>query len=118
MRARVVTGQYCSVHQLLFVRSRQEWLACSPAHLAQACGDAMPVVEATCPRCLALAQTAMHRQFPGLYIPPIAAPETSAVTRDGAVVRNNGRAVAPDRYAASNFAGSATRGVSKVTDTV
>ena len=36
MLARVVTGQYCSVHQLLFVSSRQEWLSCSPAHLVHA----------------------------------------------------------------------------------
>jgi hypothetical protein len=29
----------------------------------------MQVVEATCPRCLAIAQTAMQRQFPTLYAP-------------------------------------------------
>ena len=67
MFASVVTGPYCSVHQLLFVSSLQEWLSYSPVHIAHAFGDAMQVVEATCPRCLALAQTAMHRQFPALY---------------------------------------------------
>ena len=30
-------------------------------------GDALQVVEATCPRCLELTQTAMQRQFPALY---------------------------------------------------
>src|SRR2546428_8162991 len=70
MLASVVTGQYCSVHQLLFISSLQEWLSCSPAHIDHTCGDAMQVVEATCPRCLAMTQTAMHRQFPALYAPP------------------------------------------------
>ena len=46
MRASVVTGQYCRVHQLLFLSSLQEWLAFSPAHLAHSFGDAMQVVEA------------------------------------------------------------------------
>ena len=67
MLARVVTGQYCSVHQLLFIHSLQEWLSFSPAQIAHAFGDTMQVVEAPCPRCLALAQSAMHRQFPALY---------------------------------------------------
>ena len=66
MLASVVTGQYCSVHHLLFIRSLQEWLSFSPAHIAHAFGDAMQVVEAPCPRCLALAQSAMHRQLPAL----------------------------------------------------
>src|ERR671932_1778309 len=55
MLASVVTGQYCSVHQLLFIRSLQEWLSFSPAQIAHAFGDAMQVVEAPCPRCLAMA---------------------------------------------------------------
>ena len=67
MLARVVTGQYCSVHQLLFLCTLQEWLSFSPAQIAHAFGDTMQVVEAPCPRCLALAQSAMHRQFPVLY---------------------------------------------------
>jgi hypothetical protein len=53
----------------LFSSSLQEWLFFSPAHIAHAFGDAMQVVEATCPRCLAVAQTAMQRQFPALYAP-------------------------------------------------
>ena len=67
MLASVVTGQYCSIHQLLCISSLQEWLSFSPAYIARAFGDAMQVVEATCPRCLAMAQTTMHRQFPALY---------------------------------------------------
>jgi hypothetical protein len=67
MLASVVTGQYCSVHQLLFIRSLQEWLSFSPAQIAHAFGDAMQVVEAPCPRCLAMVQSAMHLQFPALY---------------------------------------------------
>ena len=67
MFASIVTGQYCSVHQVLFVPSLQAWLSYSPAQIAHAFGDAMHVVEATCPRCLAVAPTAMHRQFPALY---------------------------------------------------
>jgi hypothetical protein len=54
MLASVVTGQYCRVHQLLFISSLQEWLSFSPAHLAHAFSDAMQVVEAPCPRCLAM----------------------------------------------------------------
>ena len=69
MLARVVTGQYCSVHQLLFVSALQAWLSVSPAHIAHTYGDAMRVVEAPCPRCLALIQSALHRQFPALYAP-------------------------------------------------
>jgi hypothetical protein len=69
MLTRVVTGQYCSVHQLLFVSALQAWLSVSPAHIAQTYGDAMRVVEAPCPRCLALTQSALHRQFPALYAP-------------------------------------------------
>jgi hypothetical protein len=69
MFASVVTGQYCRVHQVLFVHALQEWLSYSPAHIAHAFGDAMQLVEATCPRCLAMAQTAMYRQFPALYAP-------------------------------------------------
>ena len=69
MCASVVTGQYCRVHHLLFVSSLQAWLSFSPAHIAQAFGDAMHVVEATCPRCLGMARTALHRQFPALYAP-------------------------------------------------
>ena len=69
MLASVVTGPYCSVHQLLFVSSLQEWFSYSPAHIEHAFGDAMQVVEATCPRCLAMAQSAMQRQFPALYAP-------------------------------------------------
>jgi hypothetical protein len=64
-----VTGQYCRVHQLLFVSSLQARLAFSPAHIAHTFGDAMQVVEAPCPRCLALTQSALHRQFPALYAP-------------------------------------------------
>jgi hypothetical protein len=67
MLARVVTGQYCSVHQLLFLCTLQEWLSFSLAQIAHAFGDTMQVVEAPCPRCLAMAQSAMHRQFPALY---------------------------------------------------
>ena len=67
MLARVVTGQYCRVHHLLFLGTLQAWLAFSPAQIAHAFGDTMQVVEAPCPRCLALAQSAMHRQFPALY---------------------------------------------------
>ena len=70
MLARVMTGQYCSVHQLLFVSSLQAWLSVSPAHIVHTYGDAMRVVEAPCPRCLALTQSALHRQFPALYAPP------------------------------------------------
>jgi hypothetical protein len=66
MVARVVTGQYCRIHQLLFIHSLQEWLAFSPAHIAHAFGDAMQVVEAPCPRCLAMPQSARHRQGPAL----------------------------------------------------
>jgi hypothetical protein len=44
MLASVVTGPYCSVHQLLFIRSLQEWLSYSPAHIEHAFGDAMQVV--------------------------------------------------------------------------
>ena len=69
MLASVVTGQYCHVHHLLFIRSLQEWLSFSPAHIAHAFGDAMRVVEAPCPRCLAMTQSALHRQFPALYAP-------------------------------------------------
>jgi hypothetical protein len=69
MFASVVTGQYCSVHQLLFVSSLQKWLSYSPAHIAHAFGDAMQVREATCPQYLAMAQIALHRQFPALYAP-------------------------------------------------
>jgi len=69
MLASVVTGPYCSVHQLLFIRSLQAWLSCSPAQIGHAFGDAMQVVEATCPQCLAITQTAMQRQFPALYGP-------------------------------------------------
>jgi hypothetical protein len=67
MLASVVTGPYCRVHHLLFIHSLQEWLCFSPAQIAHAFGDAMQVVEAPCPRCLAMAQSAMRRQFPGLY---------------------------------------------------
>ena len=45
MLASVVTGQYCRVHQLLFISSLQEWLSFSPAHLAHAFSDVMQVVE-------------------------------------------------------------------------
>ena len=69
MLASVVTGPYCRVHQLLFISSLQEWLSFSPAHIAHAFGDAMQVVEATCPLCLAVTQTALQRQFPALYAP-------------------------------------------------
>jgi hypothetical protein len=69
MVASVVTGQYCRVHQLLFIRSLQEWLSFSPVHIAHAFGDAMQVVEASCPRCLAMTQSGMHRQFLALYAP-------------------------------------------------
>jgi len=75
MLASVVTGPYCSVHQLLFIPALQAWLSCSPVHIAHTFGDAMQVVEATCPRCLAMTQTAMHRQFPALY-PPSSVPLT------------------------------------------
>src|SRR5215831_9856785 len=111
MLARVVTGQYCSVHQVLFVSSLQEWLSCSPAQIAYAWGDAMHVVEATCPRCLAMTRTAMQRQFPALYAPSLPAPGTCDVHRDGTVVRDNGMAVAPDGDAASHCTVSASRGV-------
>jgi hypothetical protein len=67
MFASVVTGQYCRLHQLLFIPSLQEWLAFSPAHIAHAFGDAMQVVEAPCPRCLAMPQSARHGQGPALY---------------------------------------------------
>ena len=70
MFASVVTGQYCSVHRLLFVNSIQEWLPLSPVQIERAFGDGMQVIEATCPRCLATAKTAMQRQFPSLYAPP------------------------------------------------
>ena len=78
MLARVVMGQYCSVHQLLFVSSLQAWLSVSPAHIAHTYGDAMRVVEAPCPQCLALTQSALHRQFPALYARPSVPATTGA----------------------------------------
>jgi len=69
MLARIMTGPYCSVHQVLFIRSLQAWLSFSPAQIAHVFSDAMQVVEATCPRCLTLTQTAMQQQFPALYAP-------------------------------------------------
>jgi hypothetical protein len=84
MLASVVTGQYCSVHQLLFISSLQAWLSFSPAHLDHTFGDAMQVVEAPCPRCLVMTQTAMQRQFPALYAP-------SSVSRTtGGIVNGRG----------------------------
>ena len=85
MFASVVTGQYCSVHQLLFVSSLQEWLSFSPAHIAHAFGDAMQVVEATCPRCLAMTQTAMHRPCPALDTP------SSVPITPGGIVHGRGK---------------------------
>jgi hypothetical protein len=82
MYASVVTGQYCSVHQVLFVHSLQEWLSYRPAHIAHAFGDAMQLVEATCPRCLAMAQTAMDRQCPARYTPSCV-PVTTGVGSSG-----------------------------------
>ena len=78
MFASVVMGQYCRVHQLLFISSLQEWLSYSPAPIAHAFGDAIQVREATCPQCLAMTQTALHRQFPALY-GPSAEPVTTRV---------------------------------------
>ena len=78
MVAPIVTGQYCSIHQLLFISSLQEWLTFSPAQIAHAFGETMHVVEATCPRCLALTQRAMQRQFPALY-GPASLPVTTGV---------------------------------------
>ena len=85
MLASVVTGQYCSVHQLLFINSLQEWLSFSPAHIDHTFGDAMQVVEATCPRCLAMTQTAMQRQFPALYTP------SSVPVTTGGMVNGRGK---------------------------
>jgi hypothetical protein len=45
----------------------QEWLSFSPAQIAHAFGDAMQVIEATCPRCLAMTHTAMPRSCPARY---------------------------------------------------
>ena len=67
MLASVVTGPYCSVHHLLFIRSLQAWLSCSPGQIAHAFGDALQMVEAPCPQCLAMAQSVLHRQFPARY---------------------------------------------------
>jgi len=78
MRARVVTGQYCRIHQLLFIRSLQEWLSYSPVHIAHAFGDAMQVVDAPCPRCLARGQSALHRPCPARYAPSSAPVTTGA----------------------------------------
>jgi hypothetical protein len=77
MFASIVTGQYCSVHRLLFITSLQEWLPFSSVHIEHAFGDTMQVIEATCPRCLATTKTALHRQFPSLYTEPAVSVTTS-----------------------------------------
>jgi hypothetical protein len=73
----ILTGQYCSVHRLLFITSLQEWLPFSPMHIERAFGDTMQVIEATCPRCLATAKTTQHRPFPSLYTEPAVSVTTS-----------------------------------------
>jgi hypothetical protein len=45
----------------------------------------MQVVEATCPRCLAMTQTAMQRQFPALYTP------SSVPVTTGGMVNGRGK---------------------------
>jgi hypothetical protein len=77
MFASILTGPYCSVHRLLFITSLQEWLPFSPVHIKHAFGDTMQVIEATCPRCLATAKTALHRQFSSLYTEPAVSVTTS-----------------------------------------
>src|SRR5215510_6691459 len=88
MFASVVTGQYCSVHRLLFVSSLQEWLSFSPAHIERAFGDAMQVVEATCPQCLVaylLRADQVSRPFPfrlhGVQQPVISPPNVLSTPR-------------------------------------
>jgi hypothetical protein len=70
MRASIVTGQYCPLHQVLFVSSLQEWLPCSPVHLARAFGDAMQVVDAPCPRCLTRLPTRQAPARAGVGVSP------------------------------------------------
>jgi hypothetical protein len=66
MRVSIVTGQYCPLHQVFFVSSLQEWLPYSPVHLARAFGDAMQVVDAPCPRCLARTPTRQAQASAGV----------------------------------------------------
>jgi hypothetical protein len=67
MFASILTGKYCSQHNLLWLESLQEWLPFSEKRLLHTFGDSMCVRESVCPRCMAPAQAALQTQYPHLY---------------------------------------------------
>ena len=67
MFASILTGKYCSQHNLLWLESLQEWLPFSEKRLLHTFGDSMCVRESVCPRCMAPAQAALQTPYPHLY---------------------------------------------------
>jgi hypothetical protein len=67
MRASILTGKYCSQHNLLWLESLQEWLSFSEKRLMHTFGDNMCIIESICPRCMVTAKAALQTQYPRLY---------------------------------------------------
>ena len=58
--------QYCTQHDRLYVPPLGQWVPLPHGQLAGTCRE-VPITEACCDRCVALATTSMAQQFPHLY---------------------------------------------------
>jgi hypothetical protein len=58
--------QYCTQHDRLYVPPLGQWVPLPHGQLSGPCRE-VPITEACCDRCVALATTSMAQQFPHLY---------------------------------------------------
>jgi hypothetical protein len=68
MAPAILTLHFCSVHDLLFYPSLQEWLSFNPVQIEHTFGEARRLKESACPRCTTITKEALQKQFPKLFL--------------------------------------------------
>ena len=64
MATAMLTLHFCSVHDLLFFTSLQEWLSFTPVQIEHTFGEVLCLQERTCPRCTTVTKAVLHTQSP------------------------------------------------------
>jgi len=67
MATAILTLYFCSVHDLVFFPSLQEWLSFTPVQIEHTFGQALGLKASTCPRCITITEEPLYRQFPIVF---------------------------------------------------
>jgi hypothetical protein len=62
----MLTLHFCSIHELLFFTSLQEWLSFTPVQIERTFGEVLCLKESACPRCTTVTTAVLHKQSPSV----------------------------------------------------